>query len=207
VSATATSTAGAARALPLVRGPVESISNEVFKLTPSGSGFTFNVIYTLKGQGNGSGISGPLLIDKDGTIYSVAEAGGGGGCSYGCGIVFDLVPSGSSYSENILHVFKGHPRDGRRPIDGVIMNKAGTLFGTTAQGGQYRWGSVYELTPSRSGYEEHILYSFPSNSSDGRTPETGLLAGVDGVLYGTTSTGGGTSCYPSGCGTVFELGP
>jgi uncharacterized repeat protein (TIGR03803 family) len=51
---------------------------------------------------------------------------------------------------------------------------------------------------------ETILHTF-AGSPDGSKPEAGLLL-LGGKLYGTTSTGGSTTC-PAGCGTVFELTP
>jgi uncharacterized repeat protein (TIGR03803 family) len=51
---------------------------------------------------------------------------------------------------------------------------------------------------------ETVLHSF-AGSPDGGSPDAGLLL-AGGKLYGTTSTGGLTSCA-GGCGTVFALTP
>jgi uncharacterized repeat protein (TIGR03803 family) len=49
---------------------------------------------------------------------------------------------------------------------------------------------------------EKVLHSF--NSSDGSSPNAGLIFDTAGNLYGTTYYGGHTECI---CGTVFELSP
>jgi hypothetical protein len=49
------------------------------------------------------------------------------------------------------------------------------------------------------------LYSFAGPPSDGATPTAGLVADAAGNLYGTASSGGGSGCSGSGCGTVFEI--
>jgi uncharacterized repeat protein (TIGR03803 family) len=53
---------------------------------------------------------------------------------------------------------------------------------------------------------ETVLYSF-QGGSDGTFPYAGLIADKDGVLYGTTTSGGPSCNDPSGCGTVFMLMP
>jgi len=50
-----------------------------------------------------------------------------------------------------------------------------------------------------------VLHSFGSGN-DGRLPQAGLIV-VGGLLYGTTSQGGGSGCGGGGCGTVFSLDP
>jgi uncharacterized repeat protein (TIGR03803 family) len=47
------------------------------------------------------------------------------------------------------------------------------------------------------------LYNF-KGGVDGAVPAAPLLD-LNGTLYGTTSSGGGTGCYGSGCGTVFAI--
>jgi uncharacterized repeat protein (TIGR03803 family) len=64
------------------------------------------------------------------------------------------------------------------------------------------------LSPVLSGaqtYTESILYSFGASSTDGTYPSSGLVMDSSGNLYGTTSTGGGSTNCSNGCGTVFKL--
>ncbi len=54
---------------------------------------------------------------------------------------------------------------------------------------------------------ERIVYAF-HGGADGRGPAGGLIVGRDGVLYGTTFSGGGAGCLDNaGCGIVFALRP
>lgn len=53
--------------------------------------------------------------------------------------------------------------------------------------------------------QETVIYAF-QGGSDGSFPYAGLVAGPGGVLYGTTTAGGGDSCGV-GCGTIFRLTP
>ena len=52
---------------------------------------------------------------------------------------------------------------------------------------------------------ETILYSF-KGGNDGKQPWAALTAGADGNFWGTTTLGGGGSCFSGkGCGTIFRL--
>jgi uncharacterized repeat protein (TIGR03803 family) len=89
------------------------------------------------------------------------------------------------------------------------MDGAGNLYGTTVYGGAKDSGTVFELTPSGTGWTEKVLYNFcaQSNCADGATPLAGLIMDGAGNLYGTTKGGGANSQSVAGCGTVFELMP
>ncbi len=107
--------------------------------------------------------------------------------------------------ETVLFNFNG--TNGQYPQAGLVFDTAGNLYGTTASGGVYGYGAVFELTPGAAGWTETVLHSFNSNSQDGIGPSSGLVIDQEGNLYGTTYYGGTGKCrsdYP-GCGTVFEL--
>jgi hypothetical protein len=118
-----------------------------------------------------------------------------------CGTVFKLTPTGSGYKETTLHIFLGrHGKDGASPYAGVIADSAGALYGSTEQGGFLNYGTVFKLTPSRSGYRETVLYSFAGDSTGAR-PYAGLLLDSAGSLYGATYKGRPHSPW----GTVFKV--
>lgn len=169
----------------------------VFKLAPSGSGYSESVLYTFKGGKDGERPMSTLIVDKNGALYGTTSSGGGASIN---GTVFKLAPSGTTYTESVLHAF-GRGKDGAYPDAGLIADSTGALYGTTASGGDFNRGTAFRLAPSQSGYTETVLHSFRGRA-DGAQPAAGLVAGSTGVLYGTTYQGGG-----SNNGTVFDLTP
>ena len=51
------------------------------------------------------------------------------------------------------------------------------------------------------------IYNFTGNAGDGSEPGVPMIVGANGVLYGTTVSGGDLSCGVGGCGTVFQVTP
>ena len=100
-----------------------------------------------------------------------------------------------------LHRF-GHNAGGYEPTAGLILDQAGNLYGTAAEGGANHVGTVFELTPgSDGGWTETVLHSF-AGGKDGSIPVASLIFDQAGNLYGTTFNGGS-----SNLGTVFKLTP
>jgi uncharacterized repeat protein (TIGR03803 family) len=167
----------------------------VFKLTPSGSGYSESIVYEFQGSDGATPLAN-LVFDTKGALYSTTLYGGPRKCF--CGTVFKLTPSQSGYTENILFSFTG--RNGY-PFAGVLLGTNGAFYGTTDSP-----GAAFELTPSASGYSETILHRFRNKGHDRDGTYTGsdLIFGKGGALYGTAEGGGVASC-PGGCGTVFKL--
>jgi uncharacterized repeat protein (TIGR03803 family) len=110
------------------------------------------------------------------------------------------VNPAAAQTESVLYSFQGG-LDGTQPVAGLIADKAGNLYGTTAFGGAADSGTIYELTYSAGLWTETVLYSF-QGGTDGAYPFSTLVLDESGNLYGTTLAGG-TGC--SICGTVFRL--
>jgi len=51
----------------------------VYKLTPSGQGYTESIIYSFTGGSDGFNQAGTVVFDQAGNLYAVAYQGGGGG--------------------------------------------------------------------------------------------------------------------------------
>jgi uncharacterized repeat protein (TIGR03803 family) len=98
----------------------------------------------------------------------------------------------------VLHNFT-NGQDGGSPFAGLTMDKAGSLYGTTAYGGAGH-GTVFKLVFKNSHWVFEPLYSF-AGDSDGANPQARVIIGPDGAFYGTTQYGGG------GYGTVFRVAP
>ncbi len=194
----------------------------VFTLIRPASGeprWTEKVLYRFKGGTDGANPAAGLIMDASGALYGTTSGGNSGvGCHSGCGTVYKLTPPAAGktrWTERVLHAFASGA-DGAAPFGaGVIMDASGALYGTTAAGGSAEClgigcGTVFKLTPPATGetrWTERVLYRFDEGSS-GRAPYAGLIMDASGVLYGTTSEGGGNrACHPTGCGTVFTLSP
>ncbi len=169
--------------------------------------WTETMLYAFTGGVDSQAPEGHLIFDPSGNLYGTAfgyfvvDEGGLGG--YANGTVWELVHSGGSWTFNVLYGFPGPP-DGANPNGGVIFDRAGNLYGTTVHGGSQRWGSVFELTPSGSGWSEQTLYSFPGNNQ-GTFPLAGLVADQAGNLYGATFIDGWVfELTPSGGGWNFS---
>ena len=108
----------------------------VYELTHSPGGWTYSVLYTYNHSG---GLFGNVAIDSAGNIYGTAVTGG----IYQGGSVFKLTNSGGVWSLTDLHDFGGIGW----PEGNVLLDASGNLYGTAIGGGQYGWGSVWEIQP------------------------------------------------------------
>jgi uncharacterized repeat protein (TIGR03803 family) len=183
----------------------------VFRLTGgTGGEWTEEVLHNFNNNGtDGYAPIAGVILDSAGNLYGTTVIGGanGSGCNgVGCGIVFRLAQG--NWTENVLHTFNNNGTDGGRPYAGLTF-EAGSLYGTTAVGGAYDYGTVFKLTPGEGGdWTEKVLHGF-TDGSDGGQPYDSLILGVNGNLYGTTTAGGISGCgfYAWGCGTVFRIAP
>ncbi|MGH6889928.1 MAG: choice-of-anchor tandem repeat GloVer-containing protein [Rhizomicrobium sp.] len=167
----------------------------IFAVSPKGKE---KVLYSFCEQANCTDGLEPLSAlasDKSGNLYGTTLKGG----KNNAGTVFELTATGA---QSVLYSFCSRNAciDGASPMAGVTIASDGTLYGTTAKGGNnpnYGCGVVFAL--SRKG-KETVLHTFGGNSNDGCSPQAALLRDSGGNLFGTTeSTAGGAS------GTVYEL--
>jgi uncharacterized repeat protein (TIGR03803 family) len=119
------------------------------------------------------------------------------------GSVFEIAKTSSGYASTptTLYTFcaRAGCTDGVHP-SGLVVDAQGNLFGMTAGGGAYGYGTVFEIANTANGYASTptILVSFAG--SNGANPLAGPIANANGTLFGTTNLGG---AY--GYGTVFAL--
>jgi uncharacterized repeat protein (TIGR03803 family) len=166
--------------------------------------------------GDGENPQTSLIADPAGNLYGTIY-------SYPVrnGAVYQLSPEPGrkKWKYKVLHYFCDTPDciDGSDPsYSTLIMDVAGSLYGTTNAGGAGSNGGVaFKLTPNagRTHWKATVLVSFcvKNNCADGSQPYGGLTyvgaqtgAPYDGVspLYGMTSAGGRRFG-----GVVFSLTP
>lgn len=161
----------------------------VFRLSRAGSGWTESVLYSFPG---GSGLEYPnsgVIFDQAGNLYGSCISG-----LYGYGVIYQLTPSGSGWTENDLYAFQlGSDGLGSGAL---IFDPSGNLYGTsdTASG-----VLVFMLSPSGGSWTFNPLYTLPL-SLGGYSPGS-LTLDQAGNLYGTVGGAGGVY----GQGNIFEL--
>jgi uncharacterized repeat protein (TIGR03803 family) len=138
----------------------------------------------------------PVTLDKGGNLYGTTVSGSG----FQYGAVYKLAkPKKGAWKETILHYFYGGD-DGCNPYSGVVADKSGNLYGTTASCGESSIGTVYQLKKAGKKYTNNVILNF--NDSNGYYPYDYGTVALDssGNVYGTAYYGG--AYY---YGTVFEL--
>ncbi|MGA8489083.1 MAG: choice-of-anchor tandem repeat GloVer-containing protein [Terriglobales bacterium] len=117
----------------------------VFELTPtSGGHWKQTVLYDFPNIYLGGAPWANLLFDKAGNLYGTA-GGGNLSCPQTCGVIFKLAPqAGGNWKYSLVHKFNG--TDGDSP-NGLTMDGAGNLYGTTEYGGEYNYGGAFKLMP------------------------------------------------------------
>src|SRR5450755_724192 len=168
------------------------IQGNVFELSPNGSGgWNESVLYSFCFEGYPSCADGAqpflsyVVIDRAGNLYGTTEYGG----ATGYGVVFELSPDGAGWKETVLHNFGvTSGADGSVPINGLVMDSAGNLYGTTFSGGGCGCGTVFELSPSGDGWPERVIYATDMGYA-------GLAMDAAGNIFGANAS------------TVFQLSP
>jgi len=174
-------------------------SGTVWELSPSANGWTHTVLYSFRGGTDGGEPYKGATLDNHGNLYGTAVTGGGGSCEGGCGVVWKLTRSGSSWTQSVIHTFTGGD-DGSGPGSGLTLGANGTLYGMTPTGGANGQGVIFQLKSTRNGtWNFTVLHAF-TGGNDGSGGSAGRLLRHKGSLYGVTTTGGA-----NGQGVVFQL--
>jgi hypothetical protein len=187
----------------------------VFELSPPaepGGTWTETILHAFQGGNDGANPEAPLIFDAAGNLWGTTSWGGDGNCSVigqsGCGTIFELTASGTTWNYQTIYSFQGVPSgqgagDAAWPM-GIAFDKNGTLFGFGFSGGRCWYslgevcaGAAFELTNSSGNWKESVIYVFNG-------PYYGIAGPIidsQGNLYG----GGPGGRYT--CGAIFQLRP
>lgn len=113
-------------------------------------------------------------------------------------VVLETPASAQTFS--VIHYFTGGA-DGAYPYAALTVGPSGAVYGTSASGGSYGNGTVFQLSQRHSAWLFSPLYEF-TGGGDGGKPIGGVVIGPNGALYGTTQLGG-----QDNNGIVFSLAP
>jgi uncharacterized repeat protein (TIGR03803 family) len=166
-----------------------SAEGTIYKLTRNG---TLTNLYSFTGGVDGFLPAGALVFGDDGNLYGVTEHNTIDHFLF-YGTIFKSTTNGGFDTLYSLNAVTG---DGARPVAGLIQGSDGNFYGTTYTGAYASNGSVFRITPSGA-YTTLVIFD---GFDDGAHPESSVVEGADGALYGTTVTNG-----PGGGGTIFRL--
>jgi uncharacterized repeat protein (TIGR03803 family) len=172
----------------------------VFQLTTNSSGsWTERDLWDFDGSVTDGDYPTALALGPAGQLYGTTT---GPILVFPKAEIFELkyAPGGQS-TLRVLYAFPF--TDGEEPHAGLTPDTAGNLYGSTYYGGRDNVGSIYKLSPTASGWNESLIYSFPQgpNTTYYTNSPSGLTFDAKGNLYGTTQFGGAL------VGTAFELSP
>jgi uncharacterized repeat protein (TIGR03803 family) len=128
-----------------------------------------------------------LVAGPDGYLYGTTRYGG----DSDLGTIFKFSPAGT---RETIYSFTG--AEGSHPNAALTFGPDGNLYGTAQYGGPSSGGTVFKVTTSGT---FTLLYGFPGTIY-GQEPVAGLAVAANGVLFGTTSSGGGY-----GSGIIFSV--
>ncbi len=174
----------------------------VFKLSPSGSGWTASAIHvfqdTMRGNTpDGAFPSASLAFDSAGNLYGTTMVGPPNPVCPDLGTVFKIDNTGEF---STLHFFPSGSGPGCMgeigPMGPVSLDAQGNIYGTQYADPYGGYGGVFKGGPL--GWSE--LVNFPVDG--GGLPIGGVAIDANGNVYGTASENG-----PGGGGTVWEITP
>ena len=115
-----------------------------FKLTLGANDkWQYSVLHQFKKKADGIYPDGQFARDASGNIYGTTGAGG----PYGGGTLYKMTPNPDGTWTFIVIWAFGAGNDGVSPMGGPVLDAAGNLYGTTVVGGDYGYGTIYEITP------------------------------------------------------------
>lgn len=167
----------------------------IFRLDPASK--AFKVMHRFQ-CGNDGCLPYAGMIAYNGSLVGTTYVGGG---NY-AGSVYSFDPV--SGAVKTLYSFGVNQADGTFPC-AALLPVGNMLYGTTLYGGSGQGGTVFQLDPATG--VETILYNFNWTAADYPATAGGYfpaapLSYVNGVFYGTTSSGGAGNA-----GAVFSLTP
>ena len=158
----------------------------------SGTIFEFNTTtntYTIKySLLAGAQPSGSLLEVGHDTLYGMTYGDG----TNNLGTIFRYIPVTNTYTQCYTFAMA----TGGSPCSSLTLATNGLLYGTTALGGLFHDGVLFNYDIHTQIYTD--IHDF--NGTDGRNPLAGVCQASDGLLYGMTGSGGSYSL-----GNIFSF--
>jgi hypothetical protein len=182
----------------------------VFEIAKTTTGYASSPITLVSFNGTSGAVPfASLIADAHGDLFGTTSEGGAHGygpgtCGCGYGTVFEIAKIATGYASSPITLVNFNKTDGVSPLASLIADANGNLFGTTAGGGAYGYGTVFEIAKTATGYANSPKTLVSFNSADGQDPNASLIVDAKGNLFGTTEYGGDYG-EEFDLGTIFEV--
>ena len=137
-----------------------------------------------------------LVSDGAGNFWGTTITGG----SNGYGTVFEVTGSTGVLKTVIDFSGSSGANRGAKPYAALLSDGVGNLWGTTAYGGLYNYGTIFEISGKGTLQTVADFAATITGSNRGAVPQGALVSDGAGNLWGLTSLGGANSD-----GTVFKI--
>jgi uncharacterized repeat protein (TIGR03803 family) len=157
----------------------------VFKLSSSASGWKLTTLHAFGFDADGADPAGTLVLTSHGTIYGVAQWGGGGSDA---GVLYSLsLNAKGKWIEKVLYSFQGG-KDGAQ-VTGLISDQHGSLYGVSDIPAGF--GSAFRFAENHDGtWIKKTIYGFRSESSgNASSPQGNVVLDKAGNAYGLAAGG------------------
>ena len=183
---------------------VEAPDGNLYGLTAAGGSNDFGVLFRFNissekyevkiefnDKGNGAGPKSTLTLATNGKLYGTTELGG----DFGEGVIFEYDPLTAVLTKKFEFNNK-EKSTGNYPIGPLMQSSDGVFYGMSYTGGTKGVGVLYTYNPSTSTFNKEFDFHASSNGS---TPVSSMIYGLNRKLYGITQSGG-----IKNAGTIFQ---
>jgi uncharacterized repeat protein (TIGR03803 family) len=167
----------------------------VYKISPAG---VFKEVYGFAFATGYAPCTG-VIQGKDGKLYGATNQGG----ANNFGNIYNLTTAGV---HTVLHDFVQATdascvdNVGRTNVN-LLQVTDGNFYGVNGAYGPNGNGSIYKLTSAKV----FTAFLFPNPPVEGNLPLSTLIQHTNGLIYGTTPSGGSIPCLPCSQGTFFKV--
>jgi uncharacterized repeat protein (TIGR03803 family) len=166
----------------------------VYKISTAGAFKEIHAFAFTTGQAPCTG----LIQGKDGKLYGATNQG----AANGSGNIYKMTTAGVPAD---LHDFNNATDascvNNVGPPVNLLQVADGTFYGVNPAYGPNGTGSIYKLTSANV----FSAFLFPTPPVDGDLPSSTLIQNTNGLVYGTTPSGGSIPCQPCSQGTFFKV--